>query len=263
MPDHTQRTARARTSSGRAPQGSQAAEPNLLLRAIPAKEYAQLIPQLEAVTLVSEQVLYEANEPISAVYFLGTGVASMVSIMRDGATVEVSTVGNEGLIGVPLLLGALSMPVRCFLQVPGDGKRMKARPFAAAVMEHRYFRSLLLRYTQVLFNQVAQSAACNGAHAIEQRCARWLLMTHDRVAGDMVPLTHEFLGYMLGVRRESVSVAAETLQRAGLIEYRRGKITIRDRAGLEAASCECYGVVRASLDALFNGTSSSHDGRGH
>ena len=123
MPDRTQRTARARTSSGRAPQGSQAAEPNLLLRAIPAKEYAQLIPQLEAVTLVSEQVLYEANEPISAVYFLGTGVASMVSIMRDGATVEVSTVGNEGLIGVPLLLGALSMPVRCFLQVPGDGKR--------------------------------------------------------------------------------------------------------------------------------------------
>jgi CRP-like cAMP-binding protein len=263
VPDHTQLATDNRKVSVHAPQGDQAAEPNLLLRAIPAKEYERLVPQLEPVMLDSEEVLYEPNEPISAVYFLGTGVASMVSIMRDGATVEVSTVGNEGLVGVPVLLGALSMPTRCFLQVPGDGKRMEVGLFATAVVEHRQFRSLLLRYTQVLFNQVAQSAACNRAHAIEQRCARWLLMTHDRVTGDVLPLTHEFLGYMLGVRRESVSVAAEALQRSGLIEYRRGKISIRDRPGLEAASCECYAVVRASLDALFNGTGPSHDNRGH
>jgi CRP-like cAMP-binding protein len=199
-------------------------------------------------------VLYEPNETIRAVYFLESGVASMVSMMREGATVEVSTIGNDGLVGVPLLLGASSMPTRCFLQVPGDGKRMEAETFIDSIAEYDGFRRLLLRYVQVLFNQVAQTAACNRAHSVEQRCARWLLMTRDRMTTDVLPLTHEFLGYMLGVRRESVSVAAEALQHSGLITYQRGKITIRDRPALEAATCECYVVVRDSLeDLLSNG----------
>lgn len=229
----------------------QLAEPNRLLRAMPAKEYAQVASLLERVNLATHDVLFAPNEAIRAVYFLGSGVASMVATMQDGATVETSTVGNDGLVGVPLLLGMWSVPTRCFIQIAGDGKKMEAARFTQAVVECIGFRTLLLKYAQVLFNQVAQSAACNRVHSVEQRCARWLLMTHDRVESDVLPLTHEFLSYMLGVRRESVSVAAEALQQSGLIEYRRGKITIRDRAGLETAACECYAVVRASLEELF------------
>lgn len=239
--------ARGRTS--KTPE--QRAEPNRLLRAIPAEEYAKIAGLLEPVTFESNAVLFEANQPIGAVYFFGTGVASMVTTMRDGATVEVSTVGNDGLVGVPLLLGVWSMPIRCFVQVPGNAKKLDAASFTKAVIDHAGFRSLLLRYTQVLFNQVAQSVACNRVHSVEQRCARWLLMTRDRVHTDVLPLTHEFLGYMLGVRRESVSVAAEALQQSGLIDYRRGQIRIRDHAGLVAASCECYGVVRASFEEIL------------
>jgi CRP-like cAMP-binding protein len=236
----------------------QLSESNRLLRAIPAKEYAQLSSSFESTTLATHDVICEANEPIRAVYFLGTGVASMVTTMRDGATVEVSTVGNDGLVGVPLLLGVWSMPTRCFIQVAGDGKKMKAELFTDAVVRYSGFRTVLLRYAQGLFNQVTQSAACNRVHSVEQRCARWLLMTRDRTNSDVLPLTHEFLGYMLGVRRESVSVAAEALQQSGLIEYRRGKITILDREGLVAASCECYTVVRASFDQLFGGEDSAN-----
>lgn len=241
------RAARGRTSKTPA----QLAEANRLLRAIPASEYAAITGLLEPLVLATHDVLFEVNQPIRAVYFFGTGVASMVTTMRDGATVEVSTIGNDGLVGVPLLLGVWSMPARCFVQVAGDAKKIDAAPFTKAVVDHTGFRSLLLRYTQVLFNQVAQSAACNRVHSVEQRCARWLLMTRDRVHSDVLPLTHEFLGYMLGVRRESVSVAAEALQQSGLIDYRRGKITIRDHAGLVAAACECYEVVRASFDEVF------------
>jgi len=230
---------------------AQLAETNRLLRAIPPKEYAAIAQLLEPLTLETHAVLFEVNQPIGAVYFFGTGVASMVTTMRDGATVEFSTIGNDGLVGVPLLLGVWSMPARCFVQVAGDAKKIEAAAFTKAVMDHIGFRNLLLRYTQVLFNQVAQSVACNRVHSVEQRCARWLLMTRECVHSDVLPLTHEFLGYMLGVRRESVSVAAEALQHSGLIDYRRGKITIRDHAGLRAAACECYDVVRASFDEIF------------
>ena len=243
-PDRPARGQTARTAA-------QLSEMNRLLRAIPAKEYAAIAGLLEPLTLDTHAVLFEANQPIRSVYFFTTGVASMVTTMRDGATVEVSTIGNDGLVGVPLLLGVWSMPARCFVQVAGDAKKIDAASFAKAVVDHTGFRQLLLRYTQVLFNQVAQSVACNRVHSVEQRCARWLLMTRERVHSDVLPLTHEFLGYMLGVRRESVSVAAEALQQSGLIEYRRGKITIRDHAGLKAASCECYDVVRASFEELF------------
>jgi CRP-like cAMP-binding protein len=229
----------------------QLAEPNRLLRAIPPTEYTHVASLLEPVMLATHDVIFEPNKPIAAVYFLGTGVASMVTTMQDGATVETSTVGNDGMVGIPLLLGVWSVPTRCFIQIAGDGKKMDAAGFTQAVVECGGFRTLLLKYAQVLFNQVAQSAACNRVHSVEQRCARWLLMTRDRVNSDIVPLTHEFLSYMLGVRRESVSVAAEALQQSGLIEYRRGKITIRDRAGLAAASCECYAIVRASFEELF------------
>lgn len=239
-------------SRGRASRTTaQLAETNRLLRAIPAREYPAIAALLEPLTLETHAVLFEANQPIRSVYFFGTGVASMVTTMRDGATVEVSTIGNDGLVGVPLLLGVWSMPARCFVQVAGDAKKIEAASFTKAVVDHTGFRNLLLRYTQVLFNQVAQSVACNRVHSVERRCARWLLMTRDRVHSNVLPLTHEFLGYMLGVRRESVSVAAEALQHSGLIDYRRGKITIRDHAGLRAAACECYEVVRASFDEVL------------
>lgn len=245
MPPHGAQPGR----SARSPE--QLAESNRLLRSIPAREYARVARLLEPVTLATRETIFEPNEPIRAVYFLGTAVASMITVMRDGAAVEVSTVGNDGLVGVPLLLGVWSMPTRCFAQVAGEAKKMEAANFTDAVVNCSGFRNLLLRYTQVLFNQVAQSAACNRIHSVEQRCARWLLMTRDCVNSDVVPLTHEFLGYMLGVRRESVSVAAEALQQSGVIDYRRGKITIRDSEGLRAASCECYGVVRAGFDQII------------
>jgi CRP-like cAMP-binding protein len=170
----------------------------------------------------------------------------------EGRAVEFATVGNEGFVGVAPLLGVESMPTRCLSQIPGAASRMEAGAFRAAQDANPAFRALLLRYTLALLNQIAQTAACNRAHPIEERCARWLLMTHDRVNGDKhFPLTQEFLAQMLGVRRASVSVAQAILHRAGLIRYTRGTISVLDRAGLEAASCPCYGVIRAEHERLL------------
>jgi CRP-like cAMP-binding protein len=166
--------------------------------------------------------------------------------------VEVGTVGNEGMLGLPVFLGADSSPGAAFCQVPGRALRMPAEALRAAASVEGPLRDLLQRYAQALMDQIAQSAACNRAHSTEERLCRWLLMTHDRVGADRFPLTQEFLGQMLGVRRAGVSATASILQRAGFIRYSRGTITITDRAGLESASCGCYRVVRDEFDRLLH-----------
>jgi CRP-like cAMP-binding protein len=224
---------------------------NRLLAALPEDERQQLENALDIVSLGVKHSIAEPGKPFPHVYFPLSGVVSFVMELKDGDMVEIATVGNEGMVGIPVLLGAQESPTRVFFQVAGDAARMKADAFLQIMESLPALQSLLYRYAQVMMNQVAQTAACNHAHAIEQRMCRWLLMTHDRVGQDDFPLTQEFLAQMLGVRRPSVTVVAGMLQQAGLIRYSRGRMTIVDRERLEAASCECYGVVRRETERLL------------
>ena len=224
---------------------------NRLLDALPRAEYERIRPHLEGVPVAARQVVSEADGPIPHVYFPTGGVISLVSFMDRGAAVEIATIGREGLVGLPVFLGAASMPQRAFGQVPGFAFRMEARAFRAEVARNDALVPLLNRYTQAMFVQVAQTAACNRVHPVEARCARWLLQTHDRVGEDVYTLTQEFLAQMLGVQRPSVNASARTLQEAGLIRYVRGRITIVDRAGLESASCACYGIIQREFGQLL------------
>ena len=243
---------RGESSSHQAPAtDAQRAERNKLLRALPPEEYAWISSHLTPVSLKLRDVLAEANEPFRHVYFPETSVASMVNRV-GGGTVEVGTVGNEGMAGLSAFLDGGAAPSQTFAQIAGEAKRMPAGVFAVGADERPGLRRLINRYTQAFLTQVAQTAACNRAHEVQERCARWLLMTHDRVGGDTFTLTHEFLSFMLGVRRAGVTVAAGTLQKAGLIRYSRGKVTVLDRSGLEEASCECYGVVQEHYDRLLS-----------
>jgi len=224
---------------------------NRLFAALPADELARIEPLLEPVRLEQREPLFEREESIRAVYFPETAVISLVSALGDGATVEVGTVGCEGVAGLPVFLGGDTSSVRAFAQIPGEAVRMSAEAFAKLAAAPGPFHTIMLRYTEAFLSQVAQTAACNAAHLVEQRCARWLLMTHDRVDGDEFPLTHEFLAFMLGVRRAGVTVAMRALQEAGMVDYSRGRVTVVDRARLEGASCECYRVVRAHFERLL------------
>jgi CRP-like cAMP-binding protein len=224
---------------------------NRILAALPPKELKRLEPKVEAVSLEFKQPVYEPGEPIRHVYFPTSGVVSLVTVMSDDQPVEIATVGREGMVGLPVFLEAGEIPGRAFCQVPGAALRMEAEAFKVEAQWGGGLTSLLLRYTQALFNQVAQSAACNRTHTVEERCARWLLMTQDRVGEDRFPLTQEFMAMMLGVRRATVNVAAGILQRAGFITYMRGRITVLDRPGLESASCECYAKVQSEFDRLL------------
>ena len=217
---------------------------NHLLAALPAGVLAQLLPELRPVTLDLRQVLYAADAPIEAVYFHEVGWTSMLAHLEDGLTAEVGVVGREGMVGLPLVFGVETTFVEAMVQGPGTALRMEAGAFRHALDAHPALRTLLFRYGEFMHAQVTQTAACNGNHGLEQRLARWLLMSHDRVSGDELPMTQEFLAMMLCVHRPSVTVAARILQRANLIRYGGGSITIIDRPGLEAASCECYGTVR-------------------
>ncbi|MEH2397588.1 Crp/Fnr family transcriptional regulator [Nostoc sp.] len=225
---------------------------NQLLAALPSKEYSRLVAYMEVVPLELKQHLYVRNQPIEYVYFLNYGVASMLTVLTDGSAIEVATVGNEGMVGLPVFLGADRIPGECFIQVPGYGLRMRVDAFKTHVTASSPLHNLLQRYTQALFNQIAQSAACNRLHSTEERLCRWLLMTADRVETGTFPLTQEFLSKMLGVNRSSVSLTASLLQRAGLIDYARGQMTILDRSGLEVTTCECYQVVKAEFERLLN-----------
>ena len=224
---------------------------NRLLAALPREDYERLLAKLDMVSLAIKQIVYEPNGPIPHVYFPTSAVTSVISIMEDGVGVEVATVGNEGMVGLPLFLGAATTPLQAFCQVPGAAARLKADVFRDEIDRGSPLHGLLQRYTQALLNQIAQSAACNRVHSIDQRCARWLLMTHDRVRADQFLLTQEFLAQMLGVRRASVNTAAGMLQKAGFIRYTRGRITVTDRPGLESASCECYRIIKEDFDRLL------------
>ncbi len=224
---------------------------NRLLRALPPDELGELWPKLEPVELEMRQILQHPEQPQTAVYFIETGWMSMLAYMEDGDAAEVGLVGSEGMLGLQLLLDDELDDLEGMVQCPGTALRLPAAAFREALERLPGFRRLLHRYVLVQHGQVARTAACNGRHDIPQRLARWLLMAHDRSGADTYPMTHEFLSMMLGVRRAGISVAAGTLQKAGLIRYTAGKITIADRAGLENASCECYGVTRRANERLF------------
>jgi CRP-like cAMP-binding protein len=228
----------------------QAAPMNRILAALPPEEMDRLEPHLETVDLPTRMVLYEPNSPVEHVYFPHRGVVSLLTLMPDGTAVEIATVGPEGMVGMPVLLGAEQMASKAFIQIPGDGVRIKADAFRRVVKECSRFEALLLRYTLALMNQMAQNGACNRTHSVEERLARWLLMTQDRVHEATFPLTQEFIAQMLGVRRPTVSLAAGMLAKAGMISYVRGRMTILNRAGLEEASCECYRVIRGEFERL-------------
>ena len=215
------------------------------------EDAAGLQAHLDPVELHYKRKLYDANRPIKHVYFIEMGVASLVNTMRNGDAVEVGTIGNEGLVGLPVVFGDDRAPSSVYVQVPGAGFRMNADDFREALDRSPSMRTNLFRYAHAFFNQVAQSAACAHLHPLDQRCARWLLMTHERMRSDEFPLTQEFLAMMLGVRRAGVTVAAGALQRAGLIRYKYGRVTVLDHEGLLSRSCECYGVTKREFDRLL------------
>lgn len=223
---------------------------NRLLAMLPRAELKRLHARLEPVSLGLRTTLYEPEKPISHVFFPLSGVMSLVIETKNGA-VEVGTVGNEGMVGVPLFLGSKRTTVRAFAQVPGEALRMRAEYFQDELNNGSPLHGAVNRFTVALMSQVFQSVACNHLHSIEERMCRWLLITHDRVGEDELPLTQEFLAQMLGVRRPSVTVVAGLLQKAGLIAYHRGKIKVLDRARLEASSCECYEVVKKEYERLL------------
>jgi CRP-like cAMP-binding protein len=213
---------------------------------------AWLAMQLESVDLATGDVLTGANRPFLHVYFPDTAVLSVISRMRDGREVEVGTVGNEGFGGVSALLGNEPELNETIAQIPGRARRIQVAAFTKGADERPALRALLHRYAHSYFTQVAQTAACNRLHGVDARCARWLLMTQDRVGhADSFPLKQRYLAVMLGARRSGVTVAAGALRDAGLIRYSRGSIRVLDRAGLEAAACECYGIVRRHFDRLL------------
>ena len=224
---------------------------NQLLAALPRQDLERLRPQLETVTLGLKELIYQPNTVIPYIYFPNSGVTSILTTMKNGKAAEVGVVGKEGMLGLPVFLGTDRSSGQSFCQVEGESLRLRADAFRAAIQRSRALVDLLHRYTQALFTQVSQSAACNSLHSIEERCGRWLLMTHDRVETDQFVLTQEFLAIMLGVRRASVAEVAEKLQQARLIRYRRGQMCILDRKGLEATSCECYSVIRAEYERLL------------
>jgi CRP-like cAMP-binding protein len=228
---------------------------NRLLQALPSAEQDRLQSTLTPLSLSMKTVLFEPGQEINAVHFPLNGVVSLVTSLEDGAIVEVATVGNEGIVGVPLVRGG-SLAVRAISQVPGDTLRMDASVFISEFQRPGPFRELVQNYLQALFGQISQAAACNRLHSNEERLSRWLLMSHDRVGTDTFPITHEFLGQMLGSRRATVTLSAGILQAAGLIRYHRGRVTIVDRAGLESVSCECYGVIKAALDRVIESADS-------
>ncbi len=231
---------------------------NRILTALPAAEQRELFDVVRNVALPVKTVLFEPGAIVEAIYFPTDGVISLVTPLQDGAIVEVATIGNEGIVGVPLVpKGGLA--VRAISQVAGHSLRMDATAFVDLFERSTSFQSLVDKYTQALFGQISQAAACNRLHSSEERLSRWLLMSHDRVGADQFMITQEFLGQMLGARRSTVSVSAGILQRAGLIRYVRGHVTIVDRDGLEAVACECYSVIRTELERVVQHTSRPGD----
>jgi CRP-like cAMP-binding protein len=222
-----------------------------LLAALPGSVQEQWLSQLEAVQMPLGEVLYESGATLSHVYFPTTAIVSLLYVMEDGASAEIAVVGNEGIVGISLFMGGGSTPSRAVVQSAGAGLRLKARALTDEFNRAGPVLHLLLRYTQALITQMAQTAVCNRHHSLDQQLCRWLLLSLDRLQGDELVMTQELIANMLGVRREGVTESALKLQSAGLIRYARGHITVLDRAGLEARSCECYAAVKKEYDRLL------------
>ncbi len=224
---------------------------NHLLAALPEDEWQRWMPQLEAVDLSLGQVLYESGKTLSHVYFPTTAIVSLLYVMENGASAEIAVVGNEGVVGISLFMGGESTRSRAVVQSAGKGFLLHAQWMKDEFNRAGTAMHLLLRYTQALITQMAQTAVCNRHHSLDQQLCRWLLVSLDRLQGVDLVMTQELIANMLGVRREGVTEAAHKLQEAGLIRYARGRITVLDRAGIEARSCECYGVVKKEYDRLL------------
>ncbi len=217
---------------------------NRILAALPNEEYKRLLRDLEPAHLPQNKIISEAGDRIEQAYFLLNGVASLLSITEAGETIEAAMVGNEGMIGIPMILRGGVTPYRTILQLPADAMRIRAEALQNGFERGGVLRDLLLRYTYSLLTQISQSAICNHFHKVEERLSRWLLVMQDRIQADSFRLTQDFISDMLGASRSSVTVAALNLQNVGIIHYRRGKITILNRRALESSACECYRVVK-------------------
>jgi CRP-like cAMP-binding protein len=224
---------------------------NHLIAALPADVMERLVPNLELVPLPLGKVLYESGDTLRHVYFPVDCIVSLLYVMESGASAEISVVGNEGIIGISLFMGGESTPSRAIIQSGGYAYRLPGKKFKDEFNRHSEMLMLMLRYTQALITQMAQTAVCNRHHSIDQQLCRWLLLSLDRLSGNCLTMTQELIANMLGVRREGVTEAAGKLQKLGVIEYSRGKITVLDRPQLERLSCECYAVVKKETDRLM------------
>ncbi len=224
---------------------------NILLAALPAEEWKRWHPYLEPVALKLGQVVYEPGDTMAHVYFPTTAIVSLLYVLDDGASAEIAVVGNEGVVGISLFMGGESTPSRAVVQSAGHCFRLKAELLKSEFNRAGSVTHLLLRYTQALITQMAQTAVCNRHHTLDQQLCRWLLLSLDRLRGNELVMTQQLIANMLGVRREGVTEGALKLQKAGLIRYSRGHITVLDRAGLERSTCECYGVVKKEYDRLL------------
>jgi CRP-like cAMP-binding protein len=216
---------------------------NIVLRELPPDDLEMISSGADWIHLAAKERVWEPEEPIKHVYFPETAVISLVTLLDEGS-IEAITIGNDGFVGLPIFHGPGSTVTRAGCQMPGRSWRLASAEFIKVCGNSVALRRALNRYSQLVIETISQSAACNRIHVIEERCARWLLMSHDRVGSNEIPLTQEFLAQMLGVRRPGVTVAIGILERAGLISHGRGRITVTDRAGLEAASCECYAAIK-------------------
>jgi CRP-like cAMP-binding protein len=220
---------------------------NLILMGLPNTEVDTLFPKLEFVRMNVHHMIYEAGDAVKSAYFINSGMISVLAVQPDGKSIEVGIIGKEGFVGLPLLVGYSSSPTRVVAQADSTAYRCDAETLRHIMRQCPVLEQQLHRFGQQLAMQTTQVAACNRLHDVEERLARWLLMTQDRIESDHLPLTQEFLGQMLGTRRSSVTVAAGTLQKAGLISYTRGSVAISDRKRLEEAACDCYGIVQQQL----------------
>lgn len=224
---------------------------NHLLAGLPEEDYQRLSPLFEPVVFELGMVVYQNAQQLEYLYFPTSSMVSLLYTTLDGMTAEVGLTGNEGVVGIALFLGGDTTPNQAVVQIGGDAIKIPAKIVQGEFKRGGAFQQVLLRYTQALITQISQTAVCNRLHAVEQRFCRWLLLSHDRVRSDKLEMTQELIASMLGGRRESVTVAAGRLQDQGLIRYARGYITILDRQGLEAAACECYGVVKTEYERLL------------
>ena len=229
------------------------AKQNHLLAALPAADYARLLPDLDLIPMPLGWAIYESGGPEAYVYFPTDAIVSLLYVLEDGDSTELGVVGNDGMVGIALFMGGETTPSRAVVQSAGQGYRLNAPVLKAEFERASMLQHILLRYTQALITQMTQTAVCNRHHSVEQQLCRWLLLSLDRLPSNELVMTQELIANMLGVRREGVTEAAGKLQAAGMIHYSRGKIIVLDRPKLEARVCECYGVVRRETDRLFPG----------